>query len=170
MFATNPKPLEDHDQRFFFQLNTCFHSPYVTSTLTRGWVCRLQLLVALVSIVILRSVSCGTHDHLLLSQIWDSPNLDCQVTVSPGREWPGYTPSHWVPFSSPSTTRRATVGIFKNSARTSQGTLLLHCSSPVNLVVKTTEKYHQNEDKIGTTVSLLIISCAEKYATCCDIF
>jgi hypothetical protein len=38
------KPLETHDQHFF-QLNTCFHSPYVTSSLTRGWVCRSQFLL-----------------------------------------------------------------------------------------------------------------------------
>jgi hypothetical protein len=31
--------------RIFFQLNTCSHSPYVTSSLTRGWVCHLQLLI-----------------------------------------------------------------------------------------------------------------------------
>jgi hypothetical protein len=36
------KPLEYHDQYSFFQLNTCGHSPYVTFSLTRGWVCRLQ--------------------------------------------------------------------------------------------------------------------------------
>jgi hypothetical protein len=41
------EPLETHGQNFFFQLNTCGHSPYVTSSLTRGWVCRLQLLLAL---------------------------------------------------------------------------------------------------------------------------
>jgi hypothetical protein len=27
--------------------------------------------------------------------------------------WPGYTPRHWVSFSSPPTTRRATVEIFE---------------------------------------------------------
>jgi hypothetical protein len=47
----------------------------------RGWVCRLQLLVALASAVILRSESRGTHDHILLSQIRDSPNLEAQVPV-----------------------------------------------------------------------------------------
>jgi hypothetical protein len=31
---------------------------------------------------------------------------------SPGRGWPGYTPRHWVPFSSPCTIRRATVEVF----------------------------------------------------------
>jgi hypothetical protein len=35
--------------------------------MTRGWVCRLQLLLVLVSAVILRSESRGTHDHILLS-------------------------------------------------------------------------------------------------------
>jgi hypothetical protein len=49
----------------------------------RGWACRLQLLVALASAVILRSV---THDHILLSQIRDSRNLEGHVPVfiSPG--------------------------------------------------------------------------------------
>jgi hypothetical protein len=35
----------------------------------RGWVCRLQLLLALASAVILGSESRGTRDHILLSQI-----------------------------------------------------------------------------------------------------
>jgi hypothetical protein len=47
----------------------------------RGWVCRLQLLLVLASTVILRSESHGTHDHILLSQIRDSPNLEGQVPV-----------------------------------------------------------------------------------------
>jgi hypothetical protein len=34
------KPLETHDQ-YFYQLNPCGHSPYVTSSLTRRWVCLL---------------------------------------------------------------------------------------------------------------------------------
>jgi hypothetical protein len=63
----------------FFYLNPCGHSPYVTSFLTRGWVCRLQLLLVLNSAVILRSESRGTHDQILLAQIRDSPNLDDQV-------------------------------------------------------------------------------------------
>jgi hypothetical protein len=66
---------------FIFQLNTCGYSPYVTSSLTRGWVCRLQLLLVLVSAVILRSESRRTHDHILQSQIGDSPKLEGQVPV-----------------------------------------------------------------------------------------
>jgi hypothetical protein len=49
--------------------------------MTRGWVCRLQLLLDLASAVILRSESRGTHEHILLSQIRDSPNLEGQVPV-----------------------------------------------------------------------------------------
>jgi hypothetical protein len=41
------------------QLITCGYSPYVTSSLTRGCVCRLQLLLVLASAVILRSESPG---------------------------------------------------------------------------------------------------------------
>jgi hypothetical protein len=66
----------------FFQLNTCGHSPYVTSPLTRGWVCRLELLLALASAVILRPESRGIYDHILVSQILDSPNLEGRLSVS----------------------------------------------------------------------------------------
>jgi hypothetical protein len=65
----------------FFQLNTCGHSPYVTTSLTRGGVYRLQLLLALASEVILRSESLGNLDHILLSPIRDSPNPEGQVPV-----------------------------------------------------------------------------------------
>jgi hypothetical protein len=62
-------------------MNTCGYSPYVTFSATRGWVCRLQLLLILASAVILRSESRENHDHILLSQIRDSPNLEGQVSV-----------------------------------------------------------------------------------------
>jgi hypothetical protein len=55
--------------RDFFRLNFCGHSPYVTSSLTRGWVCHLQLLLVLASAVILRSESHGNHDHVSLSRL-----------------------------------------------------------------------------------------------------
>jgi hypothetical protein len=75
------KPLETHDQHFFFQINTWFHSPYVTSFVTRGWVCSSQLLLVLASAVILRYDSRRTHDDILQSQIRDSPNMEVQVSV-----------------------------------------------------------------------------------------
>jgi hypothetical protein len=105
VLATSPLRLKTSN---FFQLNTCFHSPYVTSSLMRGWFCRLKLLLVLDSAVILRSESCGTHDHILLSQIRDSSNLEGQtpVFISPGTGWPSCTPRHWAPFSTPLTTQR----------------------------------------------------------------
>jgi hypothetical protein len=54
-------------------LNSCDYNPYLTSCLTRGWGCRLQLLLTLVRAVILGFQSRGTHDHILLSQTRDSP-------------------------------------------------------------------------------------------------
>jgi hypothetical protein len=73
-FVLATSPLRITTINFIFQLNTCGYSPYVTSSLTRGWVCRLQLLLVLASAVILRSESRGTHNHILLFQI-DSRRL-----------------------------------------------------------------------------------------------
>jgi hypothetical protein len=83
-------------------------------SLTRERVYHLQLLLVLASAVILGSESRGTHDHVLLSQIQDSPNPEGQVPVFifPRNRVPSYTPRHWVPFSSPPTTRGATVEVF----------------------------------------------------------
>jgi hypothetical protein len=68
-FVLATSPLRLTTSNFIFQQNTCGCSPYVTSSLTRGSICRLQLLLVLVSVVILRSESRGIHDHILLSQI-----------------------------------------------------------------------------------------------------
>jgi hypothetical protein len=108
------KPLETHGQNFSSQFNTCSHSPYITSSLTRGWVCHLQWLLALASAVILRSESHGTHEHILLSQIRDSPNLEGQVPlcISPMNRVARLYPQALGSFSSPPTTRRATVEVF----------------------------------------------------------
>jgi hypothetical protein len=79
--SVGEKPLETYDQYFFPQLNTCGYSPHVTPSLTRGWVCRLQLLLVLARAVILGSESRGTHDYILLSQIRDCLSLVDQVPV-----------------------------------------------------------------------------------------
>jgi hypothetical protein len=80
-FVLATSPLRPTIRIFIFQLNTCRRSPYLTSSLTRGWVRRLKLLLVLASAVILRSESRVTHDHILLSQIRDSPNLEGQLSV-----------------------------------------------------------------------------------------
>jgi hypothetical protein len=116
------EPLEIHGQNFF-QLSTCGHSPYVTSSQTRGWVCRLQFLQVFASAFILRSESRRTHDHILLSQMLDSPTLEPRspYLYPPGTGWSSYTPRHWVLFPSPFTTRRATVEVIRTLFHTLEG-------------------------------------------------
>jgi hypothetical protein len=99
VLATSPLRLTTYN--FIFQLNTDCYSPYATSSLMREWVCHLQLLLILASAVILRPESRGTHD-VLLSQFRDSPTWRARspYLYPPGIGWPGYTPRHWVPFSS----------------------------------------------------------------------
>jgi hypothetical protein len=62
----------------FRQLRTCY---YGTLSLTRGRVCNLQLLQGLADVVFLGSEFRGTRDEILLSQIWNSPNLEGQVPI-----------------------------------------------------------------------------------------
>jgi hypothetical protein len=57
----------------------------VWRSLTRGQVCRVQLLLALTRAVILGSKSRGTHDHILLSQIRDFPF--CRLLRHAGIRW-----------------------------------------------------------------------------------
>jgi hypothetical protein len=64
----NKAPSGAYDQIFITirRLRVCW---WGALSLTRGRVCRLQLLLALASAVILGSESRGTRDHILLSQI-----------------------------------------------------------------------------------------------------
>jgi hypothetical protein len=107
-------PSGAYDQMFITvkQLRVCWCGAL---SLTRERVCRLQLLLVLARAVILVSESRGTRDHILLSQIRDSPTWRTRspYLYPPGTGWPSYNPRHWVPFSSPSTTRRATVEVFE---------------------------------------------------------
>jgi hypothetical protein len=67
--------LEVHEQIFITvrQLLVCF---CVALSLMKGLICNLQLRLGLASTVILRSQSRRTHDHILLSQIWNSSSLE----------------------------------------------------------------------------------------------
>jgi hypothetical protein len=80
-FILATSPLRLTTSNFFFQLNTCSYSPYVTISLMRRWVCRLQLLLALASAAVLRSESHGSHDQIILSQILYYAKLEGQVPV-----------------------------------------------------------------------------------------
>jgi hypothetical protein len=77
-------------------------------------VCRLQLLLVLASRVILGFEPRGTHDNILLSQIWDSLSLKGQVPVfmsSKNKVSHLYRQALGFLSSSP-TTRRAKVEVF----------------------------------------------------------
>jgi hypothetical protein len=67
-------------------------------SLTRGRVCRLQLLLTLARAVILGPESRWTQDNILLNP----PTLKARTPhlYPPATGWPSYTPRHWVPFSS----------------------------------------------------------------------
>jgi hypothetical protein len=78
-FFLKPTPLKPTTS--FLPTDHLKHSPYGTSSLTKGWDRLLQLLLALASSVFLGFESRGTHDHILLSQIRYSPNLEGQVPV-----------------------------------------------------------------------------------------
>jgi hypothetical protein len=73
-----------YDQIFITvgQLRVCWCGAL---SLTRGRVCRLQLLLALASAVILGSEPLGTRDHILLSQIWDFKF--CHLLRLAGSRW-----------------------------------------------------------------------------------
>jgi hypothetical protein len=66
---------------FIYKLSTWSYSSHVTSSLTRGWVRRLQFLLGLVSAVILRSQSHGTCDYICCLRFESHRNTEGQVPV-----------------------------------------------------------------------------------------
>jgi hypothetical protein len=64
----------------FLQVNICFHSPYVTSYLTRGWIFVYNYCWPLASAVILMSESRGIRD-------WTLAVIGPYVTSSLRRRW-----------------------------------------------------------------------------------
>jgi hypothetical protein len=81
IISLGDKPLQTQDHTLLFQLDPCGHNPNVTSSLARKWVRLLQFLLAFASGNILGSESQGPHDHILLSQIRDFPNMKGHVPV-----------------------------------------------------------------------------------------
>jgi hypothetical protein len=67
---------------FFFKLNICDYCPYVISSLMRGWVCHLQLLLVLASVIIFRSESRAGLMATFNFLRFDTPlNLEGQVPI-----------------------------------------------------------------------------------------
>jgi hypothetical protein len=82
-------PSGAHGQIFIAvgQLRVCWCGAL---SLTRGRVCRLQLLLVLARVVILGSEPLETRDHILLSQIWDF--TFCRLLRLAGSRWRYSTP------------------------------------------------------------------------------
>jgi hypothetical protein len=86
-------------------------------SLMRGWIYRLQLLLALTSTVILGSESCGTRNHILLSQIRDFPF--CHLLWLPGLWWRYLTlPPHGTPYVKGRKQKKCTVKLTVKHAQT----------------------------------------------------
>jgi hypothetical protein len=70
--ATDGQSISDYNQIFInlWQLPSCFCG---ASSLKRGHVCILYMLLVLASAVLLWSETLCTRNHILLSQIWDFP-------------------------------------------------------------------------------------------------
>jgi hypothetical protein len=114
-FVLVTSPLRITTRNFIFQLNTCCQCPYVTSSLTRDgcvvsnccWHWPAQSILGPSPEGLMTTFYCLRFET---PSPWRtrSPYLYPPVTG-----WPGYTPRHWVPFSSPPTTRRATRDIWR---------------------------------------------------------
>jgi hypothetical protein len=99
VFALNPLRLTTSN--FIFQLNTCGYSHYVTPSLTRGWVCCLQLLLAITTAVILRvrvprnSLSYFTVSH---SRVPQPGGPGPRIYIPQEQGGPGIPPGNGFPF------------------------------------------------------------------------
>jgi hypothetical protein len=100
--------------RFLLLSDSCVCSCGAPS-LTIGRVCSLQLLLAIASEVTLGPNPAGFMTIFYCLRLDTPPTWTVRTPYlcPPGTGWPSYTPRHRVPFSSPPTTRRATVEVFK---------------------------------------------------------
>jgi hypothetical protein len=90
------------------------------SSLTRKWVCSLQLLLSLPAQSFSGPTATGlmTIFYCLKFETLPTWRARSPYLYPPGTGWPGYTPRHWVPFPSPLTTTKATVEISEPASRT----------------------------------------------------
>jgi hypothetical protein len=94
---------------FFRQLRVCY---FVASSLMRGRVCNLLLLLFLAS-----TVPRNSRPYFIVPILETPPTWRARSPYlhPPGTGWPRYTPGHyWVPFPSPLTTSRATVEVLSH--------------------------------------------------------
>jgi hypothetical protein len=93
------KHLQTHDQRFFPQLNPCDISPYVTSSLTRRWVCLLCKCLAFRQVLLLltyRTLLITTL-HAPCTENTPTPLLPASLSGFPRDRYPANPLSRWLP-------------------------------------------------------------------------
>jgi hypothetical protein len=74
----------------------------------------------------------------------------------PGTRWPSYTPKHWIPFSSPPTTRRTTVDVFDPASTRETVWTLVSVGRSVGRLVRRSVGW-----SFGLYVKLLLTSPAQ---------
>jgi hypothetical protein len=128
-------------------------------SLTRGRVCRLQLLLALARAVIHGSESRGTMTIFYWLRFDTHPTWRVRFPYlyHTGTGWPNYTSRHCVPCSSPPTSRRATVEVFELASTRGSGRLRL-VASIYNLGMDSIE----NTDSKNSSVITSCICCSGK--------
>jgi hypothetical protein len=110
------KPLETHDQQFYFKLNPCGYGAYVTSSLMRGRVRRsLLLLVSPAQPFSLRVPRDSWPYFTVSNSRFPQRGKPGPRIISPKNRVARLYPRHWVPFSLHLTTRRATVELFDSA-------------------------------------------------------
>jgi hypothetical protein len=114
-FILATSPLRLTTSNFIFQLNTCGYSPYVKSSLTRGWSVVYNCWWSSPAQSFSGESPTGLMTIFYCLRIESPPTWRARSPyLYPRRKgWLSYTPMHLVPFSSPPTTRRATVEVFQ---------------------------------------------------------
>jgi hypothetical protein len=85
-----------------FQLNPCGHSPYVTSSLTRGWVCRFYICYWPSLAQGFSGPSPAGFMTIFYCLRFETPPtswVGSPYLYHPETGWPSFTPRHWVSFS-----------------------------------------------------------------------
>jgi hypothetical protein len=126
-------PLRLTTRIFFPQLNTYGFSPHVTSSLTRGWVYRLELLPVSLAQSFLVPSPAGpmknvTVSHSKLPQPGGPGLLICIPHEYGGS---AITPSTGIHFSSPPTTSRTMVEVFEPAPHGEHTSILVHFEYPM---------------------------------------
>jgi hypothetical protein len=146
------RPLQDHDQRFLFPTELCGNSPYVTSSLTRRWVCLLWICLTFRQVYIsdinrlLKSLTFALHSSPLSVQALQSrqcltghepqPGLDRQTDGPSVAMWLGLGSGELREFSCEAVPsqelREVSRRIFAGHEGPKRGNLKnIHCSQPL---------------------------------------